>query len=492
MAATAPTAAEPSPVASAECAGSAELFAACPRGLEAALAAELSGLGATHCRAVAGGVLFAGDRRAAYAVNLWSRLASRVLRRVAQRRYRSDDDLYRLAAGVEWERCFDARHTLRVDLSAVRSPLRSLNFATLRIKDGIVDRLRERTGQRPSIDTRAPDARVFAYLEDRQATLYLDLSGEPLFKRGWRAGRDDKGEAPLKENLAAGLLTLAGWTPAIPLYDPFCGSGTIVIEAAQIAFDLAPGLSRAFGLEKLLDHDAALWASLRADAIRRAQAAGRALAGAGADTDVAPLLAGSDLDPHAIERARRNLERAGLPPQAIAFRAGDAAHARPPFERPGFIVTNPPYGERIAAGDATAGSHAPSGRDAAAGRNAAASRGTAADRRAATHRSAPSADPSRHEQAMRAFGEALRSSFAGWQAWLLSSDRDLPAQLGMKERRRTPLYNGAIECRLYGFEIFGRAARVALNENDAGPPAPSMPDTPSRRQAPPRRTGRPS
>ncbi|GMV01327.1 MAG: class I SAM-dependent RNA methyltransferase [Burkholderiaceae bacterium] len=404
------------------------LFAACPRGLEDALAAELAGFGARECRALAGGVLFDGDRALAYRANLWSRLASRVLRRVGQRRYRDDDDLYRLALGVEWERFFDARHSLRVDLSAVRAPLRSLNYATLRVKDGIVDSLRNRTGARPSIDTRAPDARVFAHLEDRQATLYLDLSGEPLFKRGWRPGRDDKGAAPMKENLAAGLLALSGWTPEVPLYDPFCGSGTIAIEAAQRALDVAPGLQRPFALEKLLDHDAPLWAALRAEATRRAQAALRR------DAPM-PRLAASDIDPRAIERARRNFERAGLPAQAVTTRVLAAAQARPPFDTPGFIVTNPPYGERIEAGRAAA--------------------------------CAPGAprDASGHDQAMRAFGANLRARFAGWQAWLLSSRRELPAQLGMKERRRTPLYNGAIECRLFGFEIFARAD--GFGEGDA-------------------------
>ncbi len=421
-----------------------ELFAPCPRGLEPALAAELAALGARGVRAVAGGALFAGDRALAYRANLWSRLASRVLRRVAQRRYRDDDDLYRLAAGVEWERHFDARHALRVDLSAVRSPLRSLNFATLRVKDGIVDRLRERTGARPSIDTRSPDVRVYAHLEDRLATLYLDLSGEPLFKRGWRAGRDDKGEAPLKENLAAGLLVLAGWAPETPLYDPFCGSGTIVIEAAQRAFDIAPGLSRPFGLERLLDHDAALWTALRAEAIGRAQAAAR--------RSLAPRLAASDIDPGAIDQMRRNLARAGLPADAIRTRVLDAARAAPPFDAPGIVIANPPYGERI---DARA-APGPAPRERTGGGG--------------------------HEHAMRAFGAALRDRFAGWQAWLLSSDRALPRQLGMKERRRTPLYNGAIECRLFGFEIFARDTAPAgrLNEGDASPPAPSRPGTATR------------
>lgn len=417
-----------------------EFFAPCPRGLEAALAAELQALGAQRCTPAPGGVGFDGERRVAYAANLWSRLASRVLRRVAQARYRHDDDLYRLAAGVAWETFFDARHTLRVDMSAVRSPLRSLNFATLRVKDGVVDRLREATGDRPSIDTRRPDARVFAYLHENQATLYLDLSGEPLFKRGWRSGKEDKGEAPLKENLAAGLLTLSGWTPAQALYDPFCGSGTIMIEAAQIACDIAPGLSRPFGLEKLLDHDRALWAALRGEAIRRAQQAGTVARNGGT-----LQLAASDIDATAIEQTRRNLARAGIADGLVRLRTLDAGRIEPPFETPGVIVCNPPYGERIEAQEepqAYGGSRNPydarSPHDARNPRDA---------RRAQQAHDA-------HEAAMRAFGIALKRGFAGWRVHVLSNDPALPRQLGMKERRRTPLFNGALECRLFGFEIF--------------------------------------
>lgn len=401
------------------------LFAPCPRGLEPALAAELTGLGATGSRPVAGGVAFSGDRRIAYLANLRSRLASRVLREVGRRRYRGPEDLYKLAAGIEWERHFDGRHTLRVDTSATRSPLRSLNFATLRIKDAIVDRLRERTGERPSIDTRAPDARVWLFLEPQEATLYLDLSGEPLFKRGWRSGRDDGGDAPLKENLAAGLLVLAGWAPDQPLADPFCGSGTIAIEAACLACDIAPGLSRDFGFERLLDHDAALWAQLRGEAVRRAKAGiARATAPASEPASAgedAPALriAASDIDPEAIARARRNQERAGLPDGTIRWQVADAARLRPPFAQPGLVVSNPPYGERLEAGPA----------------------------------------PGAHEAAMRAVGESLRSGWAGWRIWMLSADPALPRQIGMKESRRTPLFNGALECRFFRFDVFAPGER---------------------------------
>ncbi len=398
------------------------LFAPCPRGLEAALADELARLGASDCKVVAGGVSAVADRRLAYLANLHSRLASRILVEVGRRRYRNDDDLYKLANAIEWEHHFDARHTLRVDTSATRSPLRSLNFATLRVKDGICDRLRDRTGERPSIDTRSPDARVWLFLDPREAILYLDFSGEPLFKRGWRADADDRGEAPLKENLAAGLLVLAGWNPATPLADPFCGSGTIVIEAASLAFDVAPGLSREFGFERLIDHDAALWRTLKAEARERAQAAATRQF----------RISGSDIEPSMVDRARRNLARAGLPEHAVSWRCGDLGRLGAPFAEAGMIVTNPPYGERIEA------SH-----------------------EAAHPAARPSPSQSRpasgHEAAMRAIGERLRQSWSGWQAWLLSADPQLPIQLGMKERRRTPLYNGALECRLYGFEVFSRA-----------------------------------
>jgi putative N6-adenine-specific DNA methylase len=406
-----------------------KLFAPCPRGLEPLLAQELSVLGASDCRTVPGGVAFAGDRRLAYAANLHSRLASRVLLEVGRRRYRDDDDLYKLAVGIEWERHFDARHRLRVDTSAVRSPLRSLNFATLRVKDGIVDRLREQTGDRPSIDTREPDARVWLFLEMREATVYLDLSGEPLFKRGWRASVEDRGEAPLKENLAAGLLALSGWTPERALVDPFCGSGTIAIEAACLAHDLAPGLSRSFGFEKLLDHDSAAWAALRGEAIRRAQL--------GATR--ASRIAASDLDREAVERAARNLARAGLPAGAVQWSVGDFAKLAPPFDEPGMVVTNPPYGERIEARAEVDGRHG--------------------------------SGSSSHEAAMRAAGDALRRVWPGWQIWMLSSDPALPRQLGMKERRRTPLFNGAIECRLFGFEVFARDRPSAVDRAPTPPKA---------------------
>lgn len=374
--------------------------AACPHGLEESLALELRALGATATPA-RGGVSFEGDLGLAYRANLRSRIASRILLRLSRAPYRNEDELYRIAGSIDWSAWFDARQTLRVDVTGSRSPLRSLNFATLRIKDAIVDFFRERAGERPSIDTRRPDVRVFAHLDEREASLYLDLSGEPLFKRGWRQ-REDKGEAPLKENLAAGLLALAGWQATQPLLDPFCGSGTILIEAAQIARGIAPGLSRRFGFERLSTFDEALWADLRGQAQVEMQAA-----------RTAPLaIHGSDIDAEAIGQARMNARRAGLGEDAIALREADCRTLEPPVATPGMIVCNPPYGERIdvAGGD--------------------------------------------YEATMLAFGQALKTRFGGWEAWVLSGDRTLPRRLRIREKRKHPLYNGPIDCRLFGFELF--------------------------------------
>lgn len=230
-------------------------FVVCPGGLEAPLAQELASIANRPDSKVlgtwvidptptspSGGIGLAAPISAAMALNLHSRIASRVLLQMAQAPYRQEDDLYKLASGLAWEDWFTSKQTLRVDVTAHRSPLKSLNFATLKIKDAIVDRLRDVTGDRPSIDTAFPDIRVQAHLTATQVTIYLDTSGEALFKRGWR---DEKGDAPLKENLAAGILLITAWQPSQTLFDPMCGSGTFLIEAAQMALAIPPGAIRA-------------------------------------------------------------------------------------------------------------------------------------------------------------------------------------------------------------------------------------------------------
>lgn len=387
-------------------------FCPCPRGLEDALADELRTLGAQDPQTVPGGVTCQGTLTTACRINLEARIPSRVLLRLLDRPCRNENTLYQLCNDVAWEKWFDVRQRIRVDVVAIRSPLRSLNFATLRIKDAVVDRFRDQVGNRPSVDTHNPDVRISAFLTADRLQLYVDLSGEPLFKRGWRAGQDRRVSAPLKENLAAGLLALAGWPSGeVPLLDPFCGSGTIVIEAAQMLCDCAPGLNRKFGIESLKIHDAQLFSRLKGELRRRADE-GIARAPRG-------LIAASDLDPQAIALARENLELAGLPADLIRFGKADAVDARPHHDQPGVIVANPPYNERVSI-------------------------------------------PVEH---WRAVGATLRNHFGGWHAFLLTSDRGLPGQLGLRENRKTPLFNGAIECRLFQFSMRVRQASPATEDS---------------------------
>ena len=374
-------------------------FAICPRGLEELLSQELAACGASGCVAEPGGVVFAGALRTAYAANLRSRLASRILWRIARNGYANEDDVFAAAHAVAWERWFGADDLLRVDVTATRTPLRSREFATLRIKDGIVDRLREQTGARPSIDRARPDVRVFAHLSADTIDLYLDLSGEPLFKRGWRA---EKGEAPLKENLAAGLLALAGWKPEITLLDPFCGSGTLVIEAASIATRRAPGLDRRFAFERLRDFDRATWNELLGAA--RAQV----------DDSAAALIVGSDISTQVVELARNNGQVAGLArllsDGRLQLGAGDARTVDAPAKS-GILISNPPYGAQSNPKSASV------------------------------------------PRLMNDLAANLKRNFDGWTAWLLTSDLDLPHQMRLKESRRTVLFNGPLECRFFRFEL---------------------------------------
>jgi putative N6-adenine-specific DNA methylase len=376
-------------------------FAVCPGGLEAALADELDSLGARDVREEGGGVAFNGTRELGYAVNLHSRIASRVLWQVGRRGYTTEQHLYDATQEVRWQDLMSAQQTLRVDVTASRSPLKSLEFAMLRIKDGIVDRLRTLSGARPSIDRQDPDVRVFAYLDQRTVTLYIDLSGEPLFKRGWRA---DKGEAPLKENLAAGLLALAGWTPEVPLLDPFCGSGTIVIEAATIATRRAPGLNRPFAFERLANFDRAAWRRQK----ERAMAA--------VDDTATALIVGSDISTRVIEQALANAKLAGLDAflgdGRLRLEGCDARTVEPPAEH-GMIISNPPYGEQSAPRSSTV------------------------------------------PKMMGEVGDRLKAAFPGWHAWFLTSDRQLPRQMRLSETRKPVLYNGALECRFFRFELVG-------------------------------------
>lgn len=380
-----------------------QFFAPCPRGLEQALAAELERLGARDVGAVDGGAAFRGARELAYHANLESRLASRVLWRVGEGAYRNEDDLYRLVHGIAWQQHFRGDRTLRVDVAATRSPLTSLEFATLRVKDAVCDTFREATGTRPSVSKQRPDIRVHAYLTADRATLYLDTSGEPLFKRGYRRDAD---AAPLRENLAAGLLVLAGWSPDRVLLDPMCGSGTIAIEAAMIAADRAPGLARTFGFQKLAWFDGPTWQRIRQRARDRVRA-----------QPANATIFASDREAAALTQAQGNATHAGMASWLRFERADVLARAAPASA--GLIVTNPPYGVRLE-------------------------------------------DAKRLAAFYPRLGDALKQHFAGWTAHLLSADLRLPKLIGLKPSARTPLMNGALECRLFRFEmVAGRPTRTS-------------------------------
>ncbi|WP_427914000.1 THUMP domain-containing class I SAM-dependent RNA methyltransferase [Ramlibacter sp. MMS24-I3-19] len=395
-----------------------QLFLPCAAGVEDLLADEvhsLTGLAGDALLVGRGGVEVHAPWREALRLNLHSRLAQRVLVQLVHAPYRAEDDLYQAASAVAWEAWFTPRQSFKVEITAQHSPLKSLNFAALRIKDAVADRFRAKSGVRPDVDTQRPEVRLHVHLTSTHCTLYIDTSGEPLFKRGWR---EDKGEAPLKETLAAAMIAASGWDAATPLYDPCCGSGTIAIEAAQVACNVAPGLRRRFGFERLLPHQAHVWAQLK----QEAQAAQREPA--------APVF-GSDVAFRMVDFAARNAERAGVA-HAVQFRGGDALQRLPPSERPGVMLVNPPYGERIA----TAG---------VAGR---------------TQRGRERPEAGDGEDFFVQLAAHWKKHYAGWTAWVLTPDLKLPSHMRLKESRRVPMWNGPIECRLFRFDMVAGSARA--------------------------------
>jgi len=375
-------------------------FAPCPRGLEAILANELVTLGAQEVRATDGGVHFAGEFLLSYRVNLHSRIASRVLWRVAMANYYSEQDIYDTAHALPWTDWFDTTRTIRVNMAAIRCPLRSLDFATLKIKDAVCDNFRALTGERPSVDTHTPDIRIHAFLEESRMTLYVDTSGDALFKRGVRQYTNI---APLRENLAAGILHLAGWQPGTPLLDPMCGSGTFLIEAALMSLNIAPGINRGFAFEKLKNFDAAAWRDLRA----QAQAAQKPV--------TALPIFGSDLYGDELKAARLNLENAGLL-DAVSLNQANVLEISAPADY-GVLVANLPYGERMG-------------------------------------------DLEELEALYPKLGDVLKKKFGGWNAYLFTSDLRMPKFIRLSVSRRTPLFNGAIECRLFEYKMVAGSNRT--------------------------------
>jgi 23S rRNA (guanine2445-N2)-methyltransferase len=375
-------------------------FAPCNRGLEQALCAELGELGIADPRAGHAGVHFTGGHQLCYRVNLKSRIATRVLWRIGHCPYRNEDDIYACARELPWPQWFSVDRSIMVTVNARRSPLKSLDFVTLRIKDAVCDRFREGVAQRPSVDTRSPDMRIQAYLTTHELTLYLDTSGEPLFKRRLRPGSS---EAPLKKNLAAGILRLSGWKPGEPLLDPMCGSGTFLIEAGEMALGIDAGAGRGFAFQKMHLFDPDGWRSLTAEA----EAARRA---------VHPLsIYGSELYGSALKSARINLAASGLE-GAVELKQANVLDISPPAPT-GVLVTNLPYGMRMA-------------------------------------------DQEKLSELYPKLGDALKKKFAGWRACLFTADLRLPKLIGLSAARRTPVFNGALECRLFEYVLVSGGMRA--------------------------------
>ncbi|MEO8248679.1 MAG: THUMP domain-containing protein [Burkholderiales bacterium] len=413
------------------------LFLPCAAGVEDFLAQEvhgLTGLAGDDLLVARAGVRLRASWRDALLLNLHCRLAQRVLIEVALASYRNEADLYEIASNVAWEAWFTPRQTFKVETTAQHSPLKSLNFATLKIKDAIVDRFRARAGGvRPSIETQWPDVRVFAHLTPDELTLYVDSSGEPLFKRGWR---QDKGDAPLKETLAAALLAASGWwdpesgaVADLPLYDPCCGSGTIAIEAAQIALGIAPGGLRRFGFERLLPFQPHVWDAIKSEAQKRDNTSGEGQNSS--KISVKPLIFGSDVAHRMVDFAQRNAERAGVA-AAIELRGGDALQRLPPTETAGVLLLNPPYGERIEVA------------------------GVAGARTAGGREQAQTEDGG---EFFSQLASHWKKHYSGWSAWVLTPDFKLASRMRLKESRRVPLWNGPIECRLLRFDMVRGSAR---------------------------------
>ncbi|NLG75600.1 MAG: hypothetical protein GX535_05150 [Xanthomonadaceae bacterium] len=388
-------------------------FASCPPGVADLTAAELRTCGASRTREFKLGVEFEGTLEAAYRACLWSRTASRILMPLATFPAANADELYAGVSSIDWSEHLAANGTMAIEFGGTSSGITHTHFGALKAKDAIVDQFRARSGERPSIDVDQPNVRIDVRLDRDRATLSLDLSGDSLHRRAYRA----RGvAAPLKENLAAAMLLRAGW-PAIAeqggsFVDPMCGSGTLVIEAALMAFDIAPGSLRShFGFIGWRGHDRELWRRLIDEARARREArAGDRL-----------VLRGYDADASAVRAAIENSERAKLRGR-VHFERRELEQLTNENGEHGLLATNPPYGERIG-------------------------------------------DRGRLEALYAELGEKLREHFVGWQAAVLTGNPPIARALGIHARRSHTLFNGRIECRLLRFDL--RTEQLAAMERKA-------------------------
>lgn len=377
-------------------------FATAPKGLELLLAEELRQLGALQVAEKLAGVTFSGDLRLAYRACLWSRLANRILLPLTTTPAATPEELYAGVQTIAWDEHLQPTDTLAVHFVSSRSNITHSLYGAQKVKDAIVDQFREKYAIRPNVTRQQPQVMVYVYLHHNQAMIGLDLSGESLHKRAYRLAG---GVAPLKENLAAAILLRAGWPELAkegrPLLDPMCGSGSLLIEAALLAGDIAPGLQRSyFGFLGWKKHDAPSWQALLIEAENRSQLGKASL----------PPIIGYDQDSNAIKAAFENIHRAGLTGKIHVEKRELAIFVPPAKHASGLVVVNPPYGERL--GDVAA-----------------------------------------LKSLYACLGERLKQAFVGWQAAIFTGNPALGKEMGIRAKRFYALWNGPIACQLLLFTI---------------------------------------
>ena len=364
-------------------------------GLEEVLASELRALGAQEVQLSTRAVEFWGDKHLLYKVNIWCRTAIRVLVPFADFYARDEEEMYRQVSRISWQQYLSNDQTFAINAVVSNSTFQHSLFLAQLTKDAIVDQFRRKTGNRPSIDVAQPDIRLNLHMFENKVTLALDASGDSLHRRGYRLQTN---VAPLNEVLAAGIIALTGWDKKSPFIDPMCGSGTLLIEAAMLAYNIAPGLYRqqGFGFMSWPDYDQKVYEDLLAEA--RSQRLPEA------EIDII----GSDIDREYINAARNNITEAQLEDE-IRVRVRDIKEAAGTGE-PGIVVLNPPYGERLGTDDLN--------------------------------------------QLYKTIGDTLKSNFSGYDAYVFTGNQEASKNIGLRTSRRIPLYNGPIECRLLKYELY--------------------------------------
>jgi len=382
-----------------------KIFATCPKGLEELLASELESLGAEKTRLTVAGVFADGSSSFAYKACLWSRIANRILMPLAKFDVENDDDLYQGVKEIPWYLHTTPRESIAVDFSGSNDAIRHTQFGAQRVKDAIVDSLKEHFNDRPDVDLKTPDIRINVRLSKNQANVSLDFSGESLHKRGYRAAMV---AAPLKENLAAALLLRAGWldisSKGGALIDPMCGSGTLLIEAALIAADIAPNLNREkFGFHNWLQHKSHIWEEIRQEAVGRCQAG---------LTKSLPEIRGYDKDYRAIKAAQENIEAAGLDKYVRVISKPMSAFKVPTHTKieHGLMICNPPYGERWG-------------------------------------------DAEELKPLYRSLGDLVKKECPGWKLAVLTSNSDLAGELRLRSNKKYKLFNGAIPSQFLLYQL---------------------------------------